>query len=390
MMDNNQNIMNTYGRKELVFNEGIGAYLFDGDDKYLDFVSGVAVNILGHSSPIIVETIKEQAEKLLHVSNLYYTENLISLSKKLCSLCSMKSVFFCNSGTEAVEGALKISKKYGKINNKSKIIYMNNSFHGRSLGALSITGQTKYQEDFYPLLSNVISIDYNDTENLIAELDDTVAAVFIEVIQGEGGIVEIDTTFANTLSKLTKDFGALLVVDEIQSGIYRTGKVFAYEHYGIEPDVICAAKGLGGGLPIGAVIVNDKADVLLPGDHGSTFGGNPFVTSVALKILNYFDASYPIEHLNTKSEQIKVYIESLMPAYPFITKVKGKGLLLGIDIEGDTKALIDIACKYKLLLVGAGKSTVRLLPPLNLSDKELEDFKIKFNDIVKEFSKYIK
>lgn len=380
------NIMNTYNRKNLNFEKGSGAYLYTKEgDKYLDFVSGVAVNLLGHSSELIVNSIKKQAEELIHVSNLYYTDNLINLSKFLCQETGKKSVFFSNSGAESVEVALKVAKKYGNLKNKSKVLYMNNSFHGRTLGALSVTGQKKYQESFAPLIEGATICEFNDISSLTENFTDDISAVIIESIQGEGGINSIDTDFASKVQELCIENEALLIIDEIQSGIYRTGKMFSYEHFQLDPDIICVAKGLGGGLPIGATIVSEKADILLPGDHGSTFGGNPLVTGVALDILKHVSSSDFMASNSATVDKLEKYLNEKKNQYAYIKKIKGKGMLIGIDIVGDIKKFLDIAQSFNLLLISAGKSTIRLLPPLNLSDLELGDFIDKFDNTLKTF-----
>jgi len=380
------NIMNTYNRKNLNFETGSGAYLYTTEgEKYLDFVSGVAVNLLGHNNEVIVNAIKKQADKLIHVSNLYYTDNMINLSKLLCEKSGKKSVFFSNSGAESVETALKIAKKYGNQNGKSKILYMNNSFHGRTLGALSVTGQTKYQESFAPLIAGASISEFNDIDSLNANFTSDVCAVIIESIQGEGGIISIDLDFAKQVQKLCEDNNALLIVDEIQSGIYRTGKLFSYEHFNLDPDIVCVAKGLGGGLPIGATIVSEKADVLSPGDHGSTFGGNPLVTGVACAILDHVSSDEFLSKNANTVTNINNYLSKKEKQYSFIKKIKGKGMLIGIDIEGDLKEFVNVAQSNNLLLIAAGSKTIRLLPPLNLTNNELDDFYIKFDTTLKTF-----
>lgn len=380
------NIMKTYNRKDLNFEKGRGAYLYTSQgEKYLDFVSGVAVNILGHSNIVIVEAIKKQADKLIHVSNLYHTENLSKLSKILCEKTSMSSVFFSNSGAESVETALKIAKKYGNTEKKSKILYMNNSFHGRTLGALSVTGQVKYQESFAPLIGGVSMCEFNDINSLENAFTEDVYAVIIESIQGEGGINQINEDFAIKIKELCIKKNALLIVDEIQSGIYRTGKLFAYEHFNLNPDIICVAKGLGGGLPIGATIVSKKADILTPGDHGSTFGGNPLVTAVAYEILTHVSTNEFLNENKKIVEKLNAYLNLKSEKFAFIKKVKGKGMLIGIEIEGDLKEFVDIAQSEKLLLISAGSNTIRLLPPLNLNISELNEFFLKFDKILEKF-----
>jgi acetylornithine/N-succinyldiaminopimelate aminotransferase len=274
--------MKTYKRFDLNFVKGKGVYLYEKNgDKYLDFVAGIAVNALGHSNEKIVKAIKDQSEKLLHISNLYYDDHQINLSKKLIELSDHQSVFFCNSGTEAIEGTLKIARKYGLTKGKNKILYFDQAFHGRTLGALSVTSNEKYKKSFKPLIPNVQNVKLNDYEDFLNKFDDEVCAVIIEPIQGEGGINSVDNDFLQMIREETLMKNALLIFDEVQAGIGRTGTFFAYKGFNVVPDVIALAKGLGGGVPIGAFIANEKADVLSYGDHGCTFGGNPLVTAVS-------------------------------------------------------------------------------------------------------------
>ncbi|KUO69954.1 MAG: acetylornithine aminotransferase, partial [Clostridia bacterium BRH_c25] len=286
-----ENVLNTYARFNITAAEGKGCLLYDEQGKeYLDFVSGIAVNCLGHCHPAVIKAIQEQSCKLMHVSNLYWSEQQISLAEKLCTLSGLQGAFFCNSGTEAVESAVKFARKYGKLKGgmgKHEILYMKNSFHGRTLGALSVTGQEKYQKDFMPLIPGVKSVEFNDIDKLRSEMNSNICAIIVEPIQGEGGIISAQESFLKEARKLCEKYEALLIFDEVQCGIGRLGSLFAFEKFGVMPDLICLAKGLGGGFPIGAVVASGKvAESITPGDHGSTFGGNPLACSVALTILN--------------------------------------------------------------------------------------------------------
>lgn len=377
-------LMKAYNRIDLNFVKGKGVYLYDKEgNKYLDFVAGIAVNCLGHSNEIMINAIKNQSEKLIHISNLYYDDNQNNLAKKLIDLSDHNSVFFCNSGSEAVEGALKVARKFGKKFNKDKILYFKKSFHGRTMGSLSVTGNEKYQKSFKPLIGGVEEVIFNDKDDFSDKFDDKVCAVIIEPIQGEGGINEVDSEFLELISNYTSENDALLIFDEVQCGAGRTGKFFAYKNYNVIPDIITMAKGLGGGLPIGAFIVNKKADVLTYGDHGCTFGGNPLVTGVSNKIIEEISNKEFLDNVVKKGEYIKEKIEELKNNSKIIGKVKGKGLLLGIDIKKDVGEFINLAIKENLLVINAGKDTIRLIPPLNISFEEIDEFIEKFEKIIK-------
>ncbi|BEP29057.1 acetylornithine/succinylornithine family transaminase [Helicovermis profundi] len=387
--EKNSKIMKTYKRKNVCFVKGDGAYLYDEfDNKYLDFVSGVAVNILGHSNPLILDSIKEHSNKVIHISNLYWNKEQIKLAEKLTSLSNMESVFFSNSGTEAVETALKIAKKFGKLNNKENIIYMKNSFHGRTLGALSVTGQNRYRVPFDELLSGVIEIELNNIKMLEDIFNDKISAVIIEPIQGEGGLNLVDKNYILKTKELCLKYNSLLIFDEVQCGVSRTGNFFAFEKNKVYPDVLCLAKGLGGGLPIGATLVNKKADILDYGDHGSTFGGNPFICGVSNNIIDQVSKKTFLKNVKKISEDLKEIILQIALKYNLSVKVKGQGLLMGFIIENVlNNDIVEIAFKNKLLLIGAGNNVVRILPPLNLNKEALDEFKIILDNIFFQISK---
>lgn len=373
-------LMGTYKPFDILFRKGKGVYLYDDKgDEYLDFVSGIAVNSLGHSHPAIVSTIKAQCENLTHISNLYYNEHQMNLSDLLIEQSDHASVFFCNSGTEAVEGAIKVAKKYGQKKNKNKILYFQNAFHGRSLGALSVTSNNKYKKNFYPLVNNVEEVRLNDKEDFLSKLDETVCGVIIEPIQGEGGINPVDVDFMTFIAKEIKSKDALLIFDEVQTGIGRTGKFFAYQHYPVVPDVIALAKGLGGGVPIGAFIVNDQADVLTPGDHGCTFGGNPLVTAVASEVVKIIKEPSFLEEVHESSNYLRNQLYRLKEKYNIIKKIKGQGLMIGVDVSIDPKKMVKKALEEKLLIINAGANTIRLVPPLIITQDEIDVFIEKFD-----------
>ncbi|MEG0372185.1 MAG: aspartate aminotransferase family protein [Clostridium sp.] len=370
-------LTNTYKRFDITFSSGKGCYLFsDKGEKYLDFVSGVAVNCLGHCPDVIKNALQVQCDKLVHISNLYWSDVQTSLAKKLVDLSKLSSVFFCNSGAESVEAALKFARKYGKSvggPSKTNIIYMKNSFHGRTMGALSVTGQGKYQEAFAPLIGDTLESELNNISDIRNKIDDNTCAVILEPIQGEGGIIPLNKDFILEVKSLCQKHNALLIFDEVQCGIGRLGSFFAYEQFGVTPDIICLAKGLGGGFPIGATLVNESvSNILTPGDHGSTFGGNPLACAASLAVLDEIINKNIIDDVNKKSEYIFNKLNKLKQENPSIKDVKGMGLLIGIQVDDPQQVVLN-ALENKLLLIAAGTNVVRLLPPLNVSYEEIDE-----------------
>jgi acetylornithine/N-succinyldiaminopimelate aminotransferase len=373
----NTNLMDTYSRFDVVFEKGLGSKVYDTNNKeYIDFVSGVAVNCLGHSNQAIIKAINNQSNNLMHISNLYWNTKQLELAKKLCDYSDHDKVFFCNSGTEAVEAALKLGRKYGKQNGgdqKNEIIYMENSFHGRTLGALAVTGQGKYQKDFMPLMKGVKSAKFNDIKDIKNKINENTCAVIVEPIQGEGGIIVAQIDFLKEVKDLCKKYNAILIFDEIQCGMGRTGSLFAYKKFGVIPDIICMAKGLGGGFPIGAIVATQKvANAFVPGDHGSTFGGNPLGCSVALAILEELMDKGVVNEVNEKNKYIINKILELKNKYNLIDKIQGMGLMLGIKLTIDKSKLINKCLEKGLLLVGAGEDVVRIVPALNITKEEID------------------
>lgn len=371
------NVMQIYTKFDVIFEKGVGCKLYDiNGEEYLDFVSGIATNCLGHSHPVIVNAIQKQSSNLMHISNNYRNSNIENLADKLCENSDHDKVFFCNSGTEAIEAALKLARKYGKINGsgtKNKIIYMNNSFHGRTLGALAVTGQKKYQENFYPLIGGVESIDFNDIDALANAFNDEVCGVILEPIQGEGGLIAADIEFLKKARALCDEYNALLIFDEVQCGIGRLGSLFAYQKFGVVPDVVCMAKALGGGFPIGAIMANERcSSSFVPGDHGTTFGGNPLACAVSYAVLKELIDGGVIASIDDKSKYLNDKLIKLKEKYPIIIDIKGMGLLIGVAIDGDPKVFVNECFKEKFLVVSAGKNVIRLLPPLNVSYGELD------------------
>ena len=369
-------IMHTYGRFPLVLEHGEGAYLYDEKGKkYLDMYAGIAVNALGYAHPTLTAALQEQVEKMMHVSNYYYTKNLIEASKLLVENSPFDKVFFCNSGAEANEGALKLAKKYGKLKSEDKvqIIAMKKSFHGRTHGALAVTGQEKYQKSFMPLIPNVSYADYNDIDSLKAIMSDKTCAVILEVIQGEGGIIPGDPAYLQAVEALCKANDALLIVDEVQTGIGRTGTLFAFEQFGINPDIVTMAKGLGAGVPIGAMACTSKADVLVPGDHASTFGGNPLVTAAAKVVLKELTVNHLLDHVKEVGAYLKGELLKLQKEFDCIKEVRGFGMMLGMELT--LPALkVEKKCMDKgMLVVGAGEKVVRFVPPLIIEKAHVDE-----------------
>lgn len=381
-------LLNVYNRYDVVFEKGEGTYIFDSEGrKYLDFVSGISVNCLGHASPVITEALTEQSRKLVHISNLYYSQPQIDLAKKLTENSEMERVFFTNSGTEAIELAIKIARKFGnslsynengeKILDKTEILYMTNSFHGRSTGALAITGQKKYQEPFEPLIENVQEVEFNNVQDLMKKVSENTAAIILEPVQGESGLESATPEFIEAVREAGEKFGALIIFDEIQCGMGRMGTLFAYEQFGLVPDIITVAKSLGGGVPIGAVLTRGKAnDVLVPGDHGSTYGGNPLVCAVGNAVLTELVDNGLIKgNVTEMGKYAAKKLENLKDRLEAVTEIRGKGLLLGIKFD-ESKALakdvVSKALENGLLLVGAGNNVVRFFPPFNVSKDEID------------------
>lgn len=369
-------LANTYARFPIVLVRGKGTKAWDSDGKeYLDFVAGLAVNNLGHCHPKVVAAIKEQAEKLLHVSNLYHIEPQIKLAKLLVEHSFADKVFFCNSGAEAIEAALKLARKCAKerwSSDRYEIIVMRNSFHGRTFGALTATSQEKYHQGFEPLLPGFKYIPFNNLKAVEQVLSSRTAAILVEPIQGEGGVNVPSDDYLPGLRKLCDETGALLIFDEVQTGFGRTGKLFAYEHWGVEPDIMAVAKALASGVPIGAMLAKEEvAKHFTPGSHAATFGGNPFVTAAGIAALT----TILEEDLPGRAAKLGRYLvsqlERLKGRYPFIKEVRGKGLLLAMELEADATAVVKRCLEKGLLINAVSEKTLRFLPPLTIEEAEI-------------------
>lgn len=383
-IDVENHVMNIYSRYDLVAKSGKGSWLTDiNGDEYLDFVSGIAVNCLGHSHPEIVKTVDEQAKQLMHISNLYWSLPQIELANSLSEKSGLDKVFFCNSGTESNETALKIVRKYGKEKggvDKCGIICMKESFHGRTLGALSVTGQEKYREKFRPLIGEVYDADFNDPASVENLMSEKICAVILEPVQGESGIVPAKPEFLKAVKELCDKYDALLIFDEVQCGMGRSGDLFAYQVLGVMPDICTTAKALGAGFPIGAVMASDKASkYFVPGDHGCTFGGNPLACAVGNTVMKQLFEKGILENVREMSAYLFEKLNGLKQQYKVIEDIRGMGLLIGVQLaDGMKTELIAEAMKNKLLLAGAGHETVRFLPPLNVTKDEIDIAMEKF------------
>jgi len=373
--NDNRYIMNTYGRLPIVPVSGKGAVMIDiNEKKYIDFTSGIGVNAFGYSDPIWIDSVKKQLDKIQHVSNYFYSMPTTELAEKLVSLTGLEKVFFCNSGAEANEGAIKVARKYSFDKygrNRSTIVTFGNSFHGRTVTTLSATGQDVFHNYFFPFTDGFKYVDFNDVNMLKEALTDDVCAVMFEPIQGEGGVNIINKEFAINLRKLTEEKDILLIADEVQTGIGRTGTFLATEQLDISPDIVSLAKGLGGGLPIGAFMCGEKcSSVLVPGTHGSTFGGNPVVCAGALEIVNRVADKSFLDEVIKKGQYIKEKISKL--DLPSVVNVRGNGLMIGIETTADPKHILKEAANNGLLVLTAGKNVIRLLPPLSISYDEID------------------
>ncbi|MCV7279315.1 acetylornithine transaminase [Mycolicibacterium flavescens] len=373
-------MMNNYGTPPLALASGDGAVVTDADGKsYLDLLGGIAVNILGHRNPAVIEAVTRQLNTLGHTSNLYATEPGIALAEALVGLLGAPArVFFCNSGAEANEVAFKITRLTGR----TKLVAAQGAFHGRTMGALALTGQPAKQEPFAPLPGDVTHVPYGDIDALRAVVDDTTAAVFLEPIMGEGGVVTPPAGYLAAAREITAAHGALLVLDEVQTGMGRTGAFFAHQHDGITPDVVTLAKGLGGGLPIGACLaVGPTADLLTPGLHGSTFGGNPICTAAALAVLKVLADDDLIGRADVLGKTLASGIEGL--GHPLVDHVRGRGLLLGVVLTAEKAKAVEAAARDAGFLINAAAAdVVRLAPPLVISEAQIDDFLTALPDVL--------
>ena len=377
-----ESILHTYNRFPVMFDHGEGCYLYDTEGKkYLDFAAGIAVNALGYHYPGYDDALKSQIDTLTHISNLYDNEPMSEAGEKLIKASGLSKAFFTNSGTEAIEGALKAARKYsytkyGKEAGRFEIIAMNHSFHGRSMGALSVTGTEHYREPFEPLIGGVKFADFNDLESVKAQITDKTCAVITEVVKGEGGIYPAQKEFLEGLRALCDEKDIILIFDEIQCGMGRTGYYFAWQSYGVQPDVMTCAKALGCGVPVGAFVLGEKAAAasLVPGDHGTTYGGNPFVCAAVSKVFDIFEQDNILAHVQELTPYLEEKLDALVDKCPIVAARRGKGFMQGLVIEGTTVgSVVTKALANGLLVISAGSDVLRLVPPLVITKEHIDE-----------------
>ncbi|MFZ0333113.1 MAG: aspartate aminotransferase family protein [Candidatus Acidiferrales bacterium] len=380
--DADQYLMRTYRRPDVVFTRGSGCYLYDSKGKrYLDFLGGIAVNALGYSHPRLVRVIQREAKRAVHLSNLFHNPFQGPLAKKLAEWSGLDRVFFTNSGTEAIEGALKLARAYAKKNAtpgslpKTGILALENSFHGRTFGAVSITYPAKYREPFEPLVPGAKFVRFNDVADLEKKFDAEVGAIVIETIQGEGGVSTVSEDFWNSARELTTKHTAALIADEIQCGLGRTGRKFAYQKFDGKPDIVTVAKPLAGGLPLGAVIAHEKfAEAFTPGIHGTTFGGGPLICAVALEFLNTIEDEKLLDNVRERGAELKDGLEKLKGRFDFIGEVRGEGLILGLNLSIEGAAIVEEALRQGLIINCTHEHILRFLPPFVIRTQHVREF----------------
>ncbi len=380
-------LLHTYNRFQLVLERGNGVYLYDTDGKeYLDFAAGIAVQAFGYNNKEYNDALKSQVDKLLHTSNLYYNVPTMNAAKRLLKASQMDRVFFTNSGTEAIEGAIKAAKKYAFTRDGHaghEIIAMNHSFHGRSIGALSVTGNKHYQEPFEPLLPGVKFADFNDLESVKALINEKTCAIIFETVQGEGGIYPATKEFMEGVRALCDEHDILLILDEIQCGMGRCGEMFAWQSYGVKPDIMTSAKALGCGVPVGAFLMTQKvADKsLAPGDHGTTYGGNPFVGAAVDKVLEMMERDNITAHVKEIAGYFEKRLDELVDKYDFLTARRGKGLMQGVVCEKPVGKVSAKALEEGLIVITAGSNVLRFVPPLIIEEKHVDEMISKLEKV---------
>ncbi len=373
-------ILHTYNRFPVVLEKGEGVYLTDVEGKkYLDFGAGIAVFALGYHYQDYDEALKNQIDQLIHTSNLYYNVPLMTAGEAVTKASGLSKVFFTNSGTEAIEGAIKAARKYAW--NKDgctdhEIIAMNHSFHGRSMGALSVTGNSHYQEPFKPLIGGIRFADFNDLESVKAQVTKKTCAIILETVQGEGGIYPATKEFLQGVKKICEENDILLILDEIQCGMGRTGSMYAWQEYGVEPDIMTTAKALGCGVPVGAFVLNEKTAnaTLVPGDHGTTYGGNPFACAAVTKVFELFEKNHIVDHVNELTPYLEKRLDKLVEKYDFLSARRGKGFMQGLVVTGrPVGEILKKALENGLIVLSAGSDVIRLVPPLVIEKKHIDE-----------------
>ncbi len=374
-----QDLLHTYNRYPVIWDKGEGVYLYDLEGKkYLDFVSGIGVFALGYNNPEYNDAVKGQVDKILHTSNYYYNMPAIEAARKLKEVSGMDRVFFTNSGAEAVEGAIKAARKYAYLKDgctDHEIIAMNHSFHGRTMGALSVTGTPKYREAFEPMIGHIKFADLNDFDSILSVVTDKTCAIILETVQGEGGIYPAKEEFLKKVRGLCDEKDILLILDEVQCGMGRTGTMFTWQKFGIKPDILTTAKALGCGMPVGAFLLNEKvaANSLKAGDHGTTYGGNPLAAAAICKVLELFEANQILAHVNEVAPYLEERLEEIVEKYDYAVTRRGSGLLQGIECQGPVGKIINRALEKGLVLINAGEKIIRFIPPLIITKEQIDE-----------------
>ena len=384
-----EKLIHTYNRYQIVLDRGDGVRLYDTDSKeYLDFGAGIAVFALGYNNREYNDALKAQIDKLIHTSNYFYNEPSVLAAKAVTAASGMDRVFFTNSGTEAVEGAIKLAKKYAYLKDGStdhEIIAMEHSFHGRSMGALAVTGNRHYQEAFGPMIPGIKFAKYNNLESVKELVNDKTCAIIFETVQGEGGVYPAEPEFIEGVRKLCDERGILLILDEIQCGMGRTGSMFAYQQYGVKPDIVTVAKALGCGVPVGAFLASeDVAKALVPGDHGTTYGGNPLACAAAVKVFELFDKLGVLENVRRTGAYLTERLEELVNKYDIVKERRGVGLIQGIELTVSPKEVIAKALEKGLILFSAGTNVIRFVPPLVITESDVDEMIEKLGEALSE------
>jgi acetylornithine/N-succinyldiaminopimelate aminotransferase len=379
----------TYKRLSLDVDRGDGCYLYTKDGrKYLDMFSGLAVNALGYNHPGIIAAIEKQIRKYIHLSNFFVQEPQVELADRLLRLAKFQKIFFTNSGTEAIEGTIKLVRKWGKAKNKTTIFGMSNGFSGRTMGSLSIMDKEKYREGYGPFLENCGYVEFNDVDDLRKKVDDATAAIFLEFVQGEGGVVPVSAEFVTALQSLREKHGFLVVADEIQSGIFRTGTLFAFQHYKFTPDIVTIAKPIGGGLPLGAILGNEKvADVWTHGVHGTTFGGNPVACAAGIAVIDALTTNRMAGRIGEASKYLFAQLDSLKKRFPIIKDVRGYGFMVGVELTVESGPLVDAMLEDGVLVNSTANTVVRILPPLIAGKEEIDILLASFERVLTKHAK---
>ena len=374
-----KDLLHTYNRYQIVWDKGDGVHLYDLDGReYLDFVSGIAVFALGYNNKAYNDALKAQIDKVIHTSNYYYNVPAIEAARKIKKISGMDRVFFTNSGTEAIEGALKAAKKYAYVRDghaDHEIIAMNHSFHGRTMGALAVTGNPHYREAFEPLIGNIKFAELNDFDSVMAQVTDKTCAIIFETVQGEGGIYPATEEFMSKVKALCEEKDILLILDEIQCGMGRTGYMYAWQRYGIKPDIMTSAKALGCGVPVGAFMMTEKVaqNSLTSGDHGSTYGGNPLACAAVSKVIDLFEEENILDNVKEVGEYLAGKLDELVLKYDFVKEHRGLGLLQGLECDKPVAGIINKALDKGLLLINAGTHVIRFIPALTVSKENVDE-----------------